>query len=372
MIECPFCYRVFRQPPENLGARCPKCRMPLYEDPAKRKRAAEKDYGPCKQHPDAGSIAECSRCGKPICQNCRTRWHVEPVCPNCVDQSIAQDEPSPVEAMMQGRQAWFSLVLALFGWMLLLLTLGPLATFHQTPVEKAIIFITYACFLGSFLPGVFAPGLRRGGNLFAGRPSQARRHRPDLRRFAAGNGDRRRRAQPLAQLTPPLAVSRSPGAQERSAAIGCTNPAPFLIKTLMHIHTLTIVGVGLIGGSIGLAAKARGVAERIIGVGRDPAKLELARRLGAIDDSRTGLGDAMAGTDFAVFCTPVDRIASQVQEAAQHAKPGAIFTDAGSTKEQIVAAIDAVRFVGGHPLAGSEKKGPNTLRPSCSSIAGRS
>src|SRR6266403_6357616 len=81
MIECPFCYRVFRQPPEKIGARCPKCRMPLYEDPSKKKKDPEKDYGKCAQHPDAPTVAKCSRCDAPVCRSCRTRWHQEVVCP---------------------------------------------------------------------------------------------------------------------------------------------------------------------------------------------------------------------------------------------------------------------------------------------------
>jgi hypothetical protein len=158
MIECPFCYRVFRQPPEKIGARCPKCRMPLYEDPAKRRRNPEKDEGPCEQHPECAAIARCARCGKPVCPTCKTRWHEETVCPQCVDNSIADDEPSPLEAHTQSRQAWVSVILGLAAWMLLALTLGPLATFSQPGQAKILVFLTYLCFLGSFVPGVFGLG----------------------------------------------------------------------------------------------------------------------------------------------------------------------------------------------------------------------
>jgi hypothetical protein len=158
MIECPFCYRVFRQPPEKLGARCPKCRMPFYEDPAKRKKAAEKDYGACPQHPESGTVAKCSRCDSPMCAACRTRWHEENVCPQCVDNSLADDEPSPQEAQMQTKQAWFSVILAVCGWMLLLMTLAPLSTFHGGTVAPSIRFVTYLFYFGSILPTVFGLG----------------------------------------------------------------------------------------------------------------------------------------------------------------------------------------------------------------------
>jgi prephenate dehydrogenase len=131
----------------------------------------------------------------------------------------------------------------------------------------------------------------------------------------------------------------------------------------MKISTLTIVGVGLIGGSIGLAARRRGLAQRVLGVGRHPDSLERAKSLGAIDATFLDLLPAVPEADLVVFCTPVDQIADQVLAAAPACKPGVLLTDAGSTKGQIVQAIDGripagASFVGSHPLAGSEKRGP--------------
>ena len=130
----------------------------------------------------------------------------------------------------------------------------------------------------------------------------------------------------------------------------------------MNIKTLAIVGVGLIGGSIGLAAKRRGVAERVIGVGRQQASLDRARSVGAIDEGLLDLA-AVHQAELAVFCTPVDRIAEQVLAVAPGCAPGTLLTDAGSTKAGIVRSLenrmpDGVAFVGSHPLAGSEKRGP--------------
>lgn len=163
MIECPSCFRVFRQAPEKLGARCPKCRMPFYEDPSKRRKTPDKDYGPCTQHPESASVALCSRCNAPVCQSCRTRWHEEIVCPQCVDLSLADDEPSPLEAQMQGKQAWISMILAASGWLLLLMTFAPLSTFHQGTVAPTIRFVTYSLFLGSLMPAAFALGFAIAG-----------------------------------------------------------------------------------------------------------------------------------------------------------------------------------------------------------------
>jgi cyclohexadieny/prephenate dehydrogenase len=131
----------------------------------------------------------------------------------------------------------------------------------------------------------------------------------------------------------------------------------------MTIETLTIIGVGLIGGSIGLAAKRRGVCRRVLGVGRQEETLARALAVGAIDRGFLDAGEALSESDLAVFCTPVDRIADQVLSGAARCRPGTLLTDAGSTKAAIVHRIDGglpreINFVGSHPLAGSEKRGP--------------
>lgn len=125
--------------------------------------------------------------------------------------------------------------------------------------------------------------------------------------------------------------------------------------------TIAVIGVGLIGGSIGAAAKARGAAQAVIGLGRNRVRLEAARRAGVIDRVATEPA-AIAEAELIVVCTPVDRIAADVVALALHAKPGAIFTDAGSVKGTICTALAGklpagVTFVGSHPLAGSEKAG---------------
>jgi cyclohexadieny/prephenate dehydrogenase len=130
----------------------------------------------------------------------------------------------------------------------------------------------------------------------------------------------------------------------------------------MLFDQITIIGVGLIGGSIGLAARSRGVVGRVIGVDRDPNAIANASALSALDGYSMDLAEGVAGSGLVVVCTPVDRIADVIVAAAKHAKSGTLITDAGSTKAAIIAAVrgnlpPGVEYVPAHPLAGSEKSG---------------
>lgn len=129
------------------------------------------------------------------------------------------------------------------------------------------------------------------------------------------------------------------------------------------------MGVGLIGGSIGLALRARRLAECVIGAGSRPATLDAALELGAITEIAADVRAAAARAELIVVCAPVGHIVEQVRAMAPHCRAGTLITDAGSTKAQIVhelsdaAAADSawpgeVVFIGSHPLAGTEKKGP--------------
>jgi prephenate dehydrogenase len=131
-----------------------------------------------------------------------------------------------------------------------------------------------------------------------------------------------------------------------------------------HWPVVTIVGVGLIGGSIGLALLARKLAARVIGVGRSAASLADAKRLGAVTETTTDLAKAAAAADVVVIATGVASIPSLLDAADAAVRPGTLLTDAGSTKASIVAGWEKRRrsrrgrFVGGHPIAGSHRRGP--------------
>jgi prephenate dehydrogenase len=133
----------------------------------------------------------------------------------------------------------------------------------------------------------------------------------------------------------------------------------------MNVHwpTVAIVGVGLIGGSLGRAVLARKLTRRVIGVGRSQASLDAARRTGAITETALDPA-AVAEADLVVVATGVRSIPRLLEAVDQAVRPGTLITDAGSTKASIVAAWEKRRksrrgrFVGSHPLAGSHRRGP--------------
>jgi prephenate dehydrogenase len=132
------------------------------------------------------------------------------------------------------------------------------------------------------------------------------------------------------------------------------------------IRKLVVIGVGLIGGSFALAMRRSGAAESVIGVGRSTNNLDVARRLGLIDRALTleerwtvELKDA----DLVFLATPVGEMPSLLEALAPYVGPHTLITDAGSTKQDVIAAARSrlgaafSRFVPGHPIAGTEHSG---------------
>jgi prephenate dehydrogenase len=131
--------------------------------------------------------------------------------------------------------------------------------------------------------------------------------------------------------------------------------------------TVAIVGVGLIGGSIGLTLRSRGLAAEVVGIGRSRRSLDRAEACGAVDRTTTDLALGVAHADVVVVCTPVDAIVEDVRRAADITPSDVLITDAGSTKRRIVEALAghsraSAVYVGAHPLAGSEQKGVDHAR----------
>lgn len=128
------------------------------------------------------------------------------------------------------------------------------------------------------------------------------------------------------------------------------------------LRTIALGGVGLVGGSLGLSIKSRAPRTRVVAFGRTEATLKRAREIGAIDEFFLEPGEAVAEADLVILAPPVRTIPGILERIAGSLKPNVLVTDAGSTKSWITAAAErvlpsAVRFVGSHPMAGSEKSG---------------
>ncbi|MGD0899072.1 MAG: prephenate dehydrogenase [Thermoguttaceae bacterium] len=133
---------------------------------------------------------------------------------------------------------------------------------------------------------------------------------------------------------------------------------------MKRLGNVAIVGVGLIGGSIGLAIRQRGLAESVVGIGRRQVSLRIARRVGAVTHTTIDLEKGVAHAELVIVCTPVAQIVRDIRLVAAACPEGTLITDVGSAKQAIVAAVDGqlprgCRFLGGHPIAGSEKAGPS-------------
>ena len=144
---------------------------------------------------------------------------------------------------------------------------------------------------------------------------------------------------------------------------------------MKRIRIVSIIGVGLIGGSFGLALKKKRLVRQVIGIGRHIHKLKEAKRLGAIDSYTTDLGRGVKDSDIVMIATPISKTPLIVKKILPHLKDGCIMTDVGSTKRWVVKKVQEilskssargrrlkVSFIGGHPMAGSEKEGVRNAR----------
>ncbi|MEX2414343.1 MAG: prephenate dehydrogenase/arogenate dehydrogenase family protein, partial [Thermoleophilaceae bacterium] len=125
---------------------------------------------------------------------------------------------------------------------------------------------------------------------------------------------------------------------------------------------IAVLGVGLIGGSIGLAARKRVEGSEVVGFGRNAERLDRARELGAIDRTAATLAEALDGASACFCCAPVGALGAQISAALAAAGDDCVVTDVGSIKGGILDAADDARFVGGHPIAGAETAGVEHAR----------
>lgn len=125
---------------------------------------------------------------------------------------------------------------------------------------------------------------------------------------------------------------------------------------------ITIVGVGLLGGSVGLAVRKHKLADKVTGFFRDKGKIAAAVKMGAIDEGTDDFKKAVALSDLIILCSPVSDIIKKLKILKKTVGKTAIITDTGSTKLKIVKTAVPLDFIGSHPLAGSEQSGVSHAR----------
>jgi len=140
-----------------------------------------------------------------------------------------------------------------------------------------------------------------------------------------------------------------------------------IINPSSNYGTVTIVGVGLIGASLGLALKKAGVVTKVLGVGRSKTNLDQAQKMGAIDGVVDLVGAAKQ-SDVIVLCIPVAQMRSAFEVIEPHLEPRTMITDAGSTKGDVILAAKEVlgkkvcQFVPAHPIAGGAQHGASAAK----------
>jgi prephenate dehydrogenase len=137
----------------------------------------------------------------------------------------------------------------------------------------------------------------------------------------------------------------------------------------VHWKQVTLIGVGLLGGSLGMALRERRLAGVVTGFVRRPASVKECERLGAVDSATLDLAEAVRGADLVVLCTPLAQMRALVEQMRPALKRGALVTDVGSVKGSVVRELESLvagagaYFVGSHPMAGAEKTGVAAARP---------
>lgn len=136
----------------------------------------------------------------------------------------------------------------------------------------------------------------------------------------------------------------------------------------MHFRKTTLIGVGLLGGSLGLALQKRKLSEEVVGYVRREASVGACREHGVVSMVTMDLQAAVEDADLIVMCTPLGQMKPLAEKFLPNLKPGAIVTDVGSVKEEAVNELESIvasaqaTFIGSHPMAGSEKTGPSAAR----------
>jgi prephenate dehydrogenase len=144
--------------------------------------------------------------------------------------------------------------------------------------------------------------------------------------------------------------------------------AVFALNSAVQWKKVTLVGVGLLGGSLGIALRERRLAHAVVGFVRRAASIAECRQAGAVDEVTLDLAEAVSGADLVVLCTPLAQMPGLVTQMLPVLRRGAVVTDVGSVKAVVVRELEPLvaragaHFVGSHPMAGSERTGVSSAR----------
>lgn len=140
------------------------------------------------------------------------------------------------------------------------------------------------------------------------------------------------------------------------------------MEDTLFFKKVAVIGVGLIGGSLAIVLRQKGLAGSITGIGRGLSNLQTAKRLGVVDDYTQDIAEGVRDADLVIVATPVLKISETVRKAVPFLKQGAIITDAGSVKKAVIDKVEplmpeGVHFIPGHPIAGTEHSGVEAAFP---------
>jgi hypothetical protein len=159
MPRCPACREWIRGDRERVGARCPHCRLPLYERPEPFQRRPEGAENECSVHPGNPAPGTCARCGTFQCDLCRTRWRGRWLCIACVNRALEAGEVRPDEQRAHFWEAVLSLGLGITGWLGIVLAVVLFAVAMADGQNLILAILGVFVFLGSGVPSLIGAGL---------------------------------------------------------------------------------------------------------------------------------------------------------------------------------------------------------------------
>jgi hypothetical protein len=159
MPRCAACREWIEGDREGIGARCPHCRLPLYERPELFKPRLESAEGRCTVHPNNPALGACQRCGNFQCDLCRTRWRGRWLCAACVDRALGSGEVRPEEQQAHLWEAILSLAMGITGWLILVFAIVLVAAAMAGNGNPVVVGLVGLMLLASVIPTVIGTGL---------------------------------------------------------------------------------------------------------------------------------------------------------------------------------------------------------------------